>query len=183
MKQKIKETHKKDIPELFQKIETGLAKKNKKLEIIVLGGLAILLQDFRDRVTFDIDIAANKDAKTFATICYKLGIDVDIITVASTVDIVHAETIKQYSGKFLTVNSIMPEDLIKLKLERFYKQDPEDIYAIIEKTNLSYENFKRLVQEMLPNFIGNPQILILSAQEVVERKYLQYIKDFQENVK
>ena len=61
------------------------------------------------------------------------------------------------------MHSVTVEDLIKLKLERFYKQDPEDIYAILEKTALPYERFKDIVSDMLPDFIGNPRALLLSA--------------------
>lgn len=71
------------------------------------------------------------------------------------------------------------EDSLKLKLERFRKQDPEDIYAIIEKTAFPYEKFKGLVKEMLPDFIGNPRELVLSAWIVVERMYPAQAADFE----
>ncbi|MBI5299172.1 MAG: hypothetical protein HY877_02595 [Deltaproteobacteria bacterium] len=75
------------------------------------------------------------------------------------------------------------EDLIKLKLERFRKQDPDDIYSIIDKTKLGYENFKNLVLEMLPYYIGNPRGVLLSASEIVERKYPSHLEDFKKQLK
>lgn len=70
------------------------------------------------------------------------------------------------------------EELLKLKLERFRKQDPEDIYAIIEKAGISYDQFKSIAQEMLLFFIGNPRELLLSALIVVERMYPEKQDDF-----
>jgi len=81
------------------------------------------------------------------------------------------------------VDSVTSEDLIKLKLERFRKQDPDDIYSIIDKTKLSYENFKNLVQEMLPYYIGNPRSVLLSASEIVERTYPSHLQDFKKQLK
>lgn len=78
----------------------------------------------------------------------------------------------------LVVESITTEELIKLKLERFRKQDPEDIYAIIEKTSLSYEHYKAVVKEMLQYFVGNVRELILSALIVVEKMYADKKEDF-----
>lgn len=169
--------------ELFQKIDAELLKTGQRAQVTVLGGLAIILQDFRERSTLDFDIAPSPDAKIFSKICDKLTIPLDIVTMSSTVDLAHADTTVQFSGQFLTVHSVMAEDLIKLKLERFQKQDPEDIMAIIDKTNLSYDVFKKIVREMLLDFVGHPRGLILSAQEVVERKYNQHLDDFLKSVK
>lgn len=77
--------------------------------------------------------------------------------------------------KLVAINA---EDLIKLKLERFQRQDPEDIMAIIDSTGFSYNQFKGFVQEMLPTYIGNTNSVILSAREVVERKYSDCFEDF-----
>lgn len=169
---------KKDALYFFQKIDGELENLGKRVQITVLGGLAIILQGFRDRSTLDIDIAPTSDAKTFSKICQKLKIPVDIITISSTVDFVHTETNRQFSGKFLMVNSVSSKDLIKLKLERFRKQDPEDIMAIIDKINLSYDSFQNLVKEMLADFIGDPRFLILSAQDLIERKFPEHLEIF-----
>jgi hypothetical protein len=105
------------------------------------------------------------------------------VSIASTVDFDYAAKIKVFSGKRLTVYSVTPRDLIKLKLERFRKQDPEDIYAVIEKIKLPYEDFKNLVQDMLLDFIGNPRELALSAWIVVERVYGEYRSAFEAQFK
>lgn len=74
-----------------------------------------------------------------------------------------------FSGKNLTIDSVVPEDLLKLKLERFYKQDPEDIYAIIKHEAMSFEEFSSIVKDMLPDYIGNVRQLVISAQIVAEQ--------------
>lgn len=151
------------LPKLFKKIDDALAKQKRKIRVVVLGGLAIIAQGFRERATQDIDIAPSRDADVFETACNKLSIPVDIITIASTVDFNEIQTKNIFSGNHLIIDAVEAPDLIKLKLERFRKQDPDDIYAIITKTKMSYGNFKNLVVNMLPDFIGNPQSLILSA--------------------
>ena len=79
------------------------------------------------------------------------------------------------------VLSVMTEDLIRLKLERFRKQDPEDIYAIIQKEKLSYESFVALVKEGLSYFVGRPEAYQISAQIVVETVYADHIEDFKKH--
>lgn len=75
------------LPDLFQKIEMALAKKKQTVGVVVIGGLAIIAQRFRQRATLDIDIAQNRDAGIFVKICNQLAIPVDVITVSSTVDL------------------------------------------------------------------------------------------------
>lgn len=167
-----------DIPALFHTINDALAQKRQTAHITVVGGFAILLQGFRERATLDIDITAGHDATLFAATCATLNIPVDIVTIASTVDLTNTKTITKYTGKHLTVDTVLAEDLIRMKLERFTKHDPEDIYAIIDHTKLSYAQFATVVQEMLIDYIGRPQELRLSAQLVVERKYPEQLTAF-----
>jgi len=159
------------IATIFQRIESQLKKEGQHLHITVVGGVAIILLGLRDRATLDIDIAPTTDATLFQKVCGQLGIPVDIITIASTVDLVHVSGNNFYEGPFLTVDVVAPEDLIKMKLERFYKQDPEDIYAIIDQLDLPYESFERIARDMLIDFVGDPRALLLSIKQVVEVKY------------
>lgn len=173
---------KEDAEHLFKDVEKEFGKLNKKARIIVVGGMAIILQGIRQRATLDIDVAPTEDATLFREICAKLNIPVDIITIASTVDLVYAPTITVYSGNHLTIDSVTPENLIKLKLERFFKQDPEDIYAIIDYLSMTYDVFRNLVRDMLVDFIGNPRSLILSALQVAEIKYPDCAKTFEAEI-
>lgn len=167
-----------DLLKLFQEIDAQLVAGQQRVTVTVLGGASIIMLGFRDRATLDIDIAGNRDAVLFRKICAERGISVDIITIVSTVDFNDAPTVELYRGAGLTVRSVTADDLVKLKLERFRKQDPEDIYAIIEKTQMDFEKFLFLVKEMLPDFIGNPQELTLSARLVVERMYPGRLGEF-----
>lgn len=166
---KFKPSRMADMVDTLKKLDKELKASSKKMRITVLGGASILLLGMRDRVTADIDIAATGDAANFQKMCAKIGITVDIITVASTVDLVHCKTVNVFQGKCLSVESVTPSDLLKLKLERFYKQDPEDIYAIIKHENMSFDEFSSIVKEMIPDYIGNVRQLIISAQIVVEQ--------------
>ena len=86
---------------------------------------------------------------------------------------------RRHKFEGVTRQDLTAEDLIKLKLERFRKQDPEDIYAILEKTGMGFDRFQSIVKEMLPDFIGNPRELVLSARLVVERMYPNRLGEFQ----
>lgn len=169
---------KQDALRIFAAIDRVFAKKRQRLNVTILGGLAIILQDFRTRSTMDVDIAPTRDAETFVAACRTLGVPVDVVTIASTVDLVHAPTVAVYTGEALTVAAIEARDLIKLKLERFYKQDPEDVFAIIAHIRLAYSHFADIVRDMLIDFIGNPRGVVLSAQEVVERMYPEHLDEF-----
>jgi hypothetical protein len=168
-----------DLVQIFSRIDRKVLQRKGRLAVTVIGGVALILQGIRERSTRDIDIALSADAVAFQDVCSTLGIPVDIVTVASTVDLVHAPKISLFEGEALTVDSVLPEDLIRLKLERFRKQDPEDIEALIAATRLSYERFKAICEDMLPDFIGNPRELALSAMIVVERIYPEHRDDFE----
>ncbi|OGQ04712.1 MAG: hypothetical protein A2W61_05960 [Deltaproteobacteria bacterium RIFCSPLOWO2_01_44_7] len=180
---KIKVLTKEIVLALLPKIDHELAKQNKQIQVTLLGGVALLLQNFITRSTNDIDVFPNKDADYFEKVCRKLKIPVQIVALTSTVDSQNASVVNNYRGRFLTIDSIPAEDLIRSKLERFLKHDPDDIYAVIDHVQLPYEKFKAIVQEMLSYFIGNPRSLILSSQIVVERKYPQHLEDFKKTVK
>lgn len=168
-----------DLLLMFSELDDLLSKRKKNICVTAIGGVSIILQGIRDRSTADIDIANVGDAIAFQKTCSQLGFSVDIVTVTSTVDFEHASKITLFQGKALEVNSVAAEDLIRLKLERFYKQDPEDIYAIIEKTALSYEHFKAIVVDMIPDFIGDPRSILLSAMIVVETIFPENKTDFE----
>jgi len=171
---------KRDFLDFFEKVDREL---NKKLSITILGGASIVLLDFKDRATHDIDVAPPIDPLLLEA-GNKNGIPIQYVgSLVSTVDFAHCEKAIVFEGKFLTVQSISPEELIKSKLERFQKQDPEDIYSIVEKTNYSYESFKALVKEMLIDFIGPRIKLLLHARMVVEHIYSERSEEFYEEVK
>lgn len=179
----LKSITKAELLELFQKIDQDLSRQHQAVSVTVLGGASVILLGFRERATIDIDIAPSKNAELFESICKKHGLPVDIITIASTVDLHHCDSIIVFKGAQLIVKSVMAEDLIRLKLERFRKQYPEDIYAIIQHEKLPYERFKEIAVDMLPDYIGNTRELALSALIVVEQLYPNHAADFTKAVR
>lgn len=171
-----------DLPLLFARIDQALGKHGRKIHVTVLGGLAIIAQDFRARATKDIDIALTSDATIFERVCKTLSIPVDIITVASTVDFNHIPTATIFAGENLVVDAVTAPNLVRLKLERFQRHDEDDIYAIMQKTKMSYEEFKDIVLDMLQYFVGNPRTLTLSAQIVVGRQFPEMSENFEETI-
>lgn len=180
---KFKPTNVSDVENMFQQIDELLAKSKRHLTIKVLGGMSILLMGVRERSTMDIDVAATSDAEEFQSVCKSLGIPVDVVTIATTVDLLHCPTLSVFQGRHLHVESVTLQDLLKLKLERFYKQDPEDIYAIISHESMSYDEFKAIVSDMLPDFIGNIRSLIISSQIVVEQLWPDKSDEFKKSIK
>lgn len=171
------------LPQIFETINNKLSDQNEKITVTLLGGIAILLGNFRDRVTLDFDIIPSPDTDLFIKICREINIPVDVVSIVSTVDLNESVKKEYFKGSHLTVNAISSTDLIKTKLERFYKQDPEDIYAIIDSLNLDYDKFQEIVKEMLIVYVGDNRFLKLSAAEVVERKYPEKIKEFKQIIK
>lgn len=145
------------------------------LSVTILGGAAIVLLGFRDRATIDIDIAATVQAQRFQHLGRALSIPVDIITVSSTVDLLHCPTTTVFQGTYLHVAAVTALDLIKLKLERFQKHDAEDIYAIIIAIALSFEQFAAIATDMRIDYLGNPRTLALSICLVTERMYPEHL--------
>lgn len=177
-----KEWDKNTILEILQDLDAYFIKKREKVVVLAIGGLVIVLQDFQQRSTNDVDLAPILNSDRLLKACNQLGINAQVVTLCSTVDFNEARTIKLFTGKMLTINGVSAEDLIRLKLERFHKHDPEDIYAIIQKKKLPYERFAALVDEGKDYFIGRVDEYLLSAQLVVERMYPEKFEEFLQRV-
>jgi hypothetical protein len=173
-----KEWDKNTIMEILQDLDDYLARKGEKVVVTAIGGIVIVLQDFQPRSTNDLDVAPVSDADRLLKACEKLGIKAQIVTLSSTVDFNTIERLPLFTGKVLTLYGVGAEDLIRLKLERFKKHDPEDIYAIIRKEKFSYEQFVALVNEGKGCFVGRVEEYLVSAQLVVERMYPDKFDDF-----
>ncbi len=163
---------------ILQDLDAELAKKGEAISVTAIGGVAIVLQGFIDRSTNDLDLAPISDALRLLRACERLGIDAQIVTQSSTVDFNVIEKIPLFKGKALEFLGVKGEDLIRLKLERFQKHDPEDIYAIIQKEKFPYERFAELVDEGRVDYIGRVEEYLISAHLVVERMYPDKLEDF-----
>ncbi len=173
-----KEWDKGTILGILQDLDDYFVKKGEKVAVTAIGGVVIVLQGFQQRSTNDLDLAPVLNSGRFLDACGRLGINAQIVTLCSTVDFNDVETVRVFAGKALTVNGVGAEDLIRLKLERFQKHDPEDIYAVIQKENFPYERFVALVQEGKGYFIGRVDEYLVSAQLVVERMYPDKFEEF-----
>lgn len=169
---KFKELTKQALKAALQKIDEDLTtKKEKPLKIVLLGAASILMLDIRTRGTTDIDIAAVFDAQRFRKKAEKLGFRVDIVSVSTTVDFSETDTREVFRGKTLCALSVNEQDLLKLKLERFRKHDPDDIAAIIKKFNIDYVTFKNIALEAARDFVGEPKRFSLQILAAAERHY------------
>lgn len=173
-----REWNKETIGAILKDLDSYFVKKGKKVSVTAIGGVAIVLQDFMPRSTNDLDLAPVDDAESFLEACSRLKIDAQVVTLSSTVDFKHIGKVLLFNGKALELFGVSGEDLIRLKLERFKKHDPEDIYAIIEKQKFPYERFVDLVKEGKIDFIGRVEEYLLSAQLVVERMYPARLAEF-----
>lgn len=166
------------IRRILRDLDDYFVKTGETVEVTALGGIVIVLQDFQPRSTNDIDMAPISDAPRLLEVCDELGITAQVVTLASTVDFNSVEKRRLFAGKALTLYGVGAEDLIRLKLERFKKHDPEDIYAIIRKENLPYERFAAIVNEGKGWFIGRVDEYLVSTQLVVERMYPDKFEEY-----
>jgi len=173
-----KEWDKNTILEILQDLDGYFMEKGEKATVTAIGGIVIVLQDFQPRSTNDLDIAPVSDADRLLKACKKLGISAEVVTLCSTVDFNDIRTKPVFTGKALTLNGVGAEDLIRLKLERFRKHDPEDIYAIIEKEKFPFERFVELVREGKSYYIGRVDEYLVSARLVVERMFSERLGEF-----
>lgn len=181
---KIKELTKKDLNEFFERFEEELGRKKTAASYVILGGAALVLLNFIERSTEDLDIAkAEGDRGLIVEAAEKFGIKIDWVTQCTTVDFVECPKEIVFSGKQLKVSSINPQDLLKSKIERFEKQDPQDINAILDKLQLGYEELKKIFAEMLQDFVGNQDQLKMKARTIVERRFSEHAKDFYRSFK
>lgn len=178
-----KEWDKEIIVQILRDLDDHLVQRRERASVIAIGGVVIVLQDFQLRSTNDLDMAPVSGADCLLKACSRLGINAQVVTLASTVDFQEVETIRLFSGKALTLDGVGAEDLIRLKLERFRKHDPEDIYAIIQKEKFPYEKFAAIIREGKIDFVGRTEEYLLSAQLVVERMYPDRLKDFKGSFK
>jgi hypothetical protein len=180
MTKKLSSITKEELVNFFKQIDEELVIADSKINILIIGGAAIIMQEIRERSTIDIDLAPGKDAQCFVKTCEQHGVEAQVVTVTSTVDFENIKGVLVFNGKALEVNAVGPADLFKLKLERFQRQDPEDIYEIIDKAGLSYESISELVREVLLDFVGNPVKIIMAARTVVETKFPEKCMEFRE---
>jgi len=173
-----REWTKETILEIFRDLDRHFKEKNRPVEILTIGGVPIVLQGFQNRSTNDIDLAPVRDSELFLKACHEAGIPGQIVTLCSTVDFNDVDAMLIFRGSFLKVFSVSPGDLIKLKLERFRKQDPEDIYSIMQKTGVTFEQFFQWVKEGRSYYIGRESEYLLSARIVVERMFPERLSDF-----
>jgi hypothetical protein len=166
-----REIRRAELTAVFENVSLRLEQLGKRCEVVLLGGCAILALNIRDRATRDIDIFPSPEAKLFKTLCGKESVEVDIVTLCSTVD--PAESPKQtvFAGDALTVNALHPIELLKTKIERYYKQDPEDIDAILNATEFSVKAFEKLAKEMMIDFVGDPERLRTTLEIIADKHY------------
>ncbi len=170
------------IQKIFENLDSYFSSRKESLEIVVIGGVSVVYQGFQNRSTNDIDVAPVADADKFLKACLELGIDAQSISISTTVDFHAVSKILLFQGSSLTVFSASPKELICLKLERFRKQDPEDIYSIIQKENIPYDDFVNLVQDAVSSFVGRVETYRIAAQIVVETMYPDQAENFQKDI-
>ena len=184
MKQ-FKDLKKKELEELFVKVDAELNRLGKAFEITVIGGAAVVILDIIPRATRDIDLANSRDAIEFRDLFEDLEVEIQVVSIYSTVDFVDpSDSIVVFKGTRLKVRAAIPDNLIKMKLERFVDRDENDILAIIEHEKMNYSHFKNLVSEGLAYLVaGQPTGYVLSALNIVQRAFPEELDDFESTFK
>ncbi|MCB1215125.1 MAG: hypothetical protein KDK66_06580 [Deltaproteobacteria bacterium] len=165
--------------DFFEKMEVALAKQKKFSEVTLLGGTSLIILGIRDRVTWDVDILpAGKNIELFLKLAIKLKMPVDVVSLTSKIDLAASPKTLVYQGKYLQISSIGAEALLQSKLERYAKQDPEDLIALSKKMELSYKKFLVIFKEMIIDYVGNPDRFLIQVRDFVELVFPENLEDF-----
>lgn len=180
-----KELKKKELEELFVRVDAELNKLGKAFEITVIGGAAVVILDIIPRATRDIDLANSRDAIEFRDLFENLEVKIQVVSIYTTVEFVDpSDSTIVFEGTNLKVRAAIPDNLIKMKLERFIDRDEDDVLAIIEYEKINYSHFKNLVSEGLDYLVaGQPINYVLSALNIVERAFPEELDDFRNTFK
>ena len=168
MAKQLQDLKKPDIQQIFTAVDNELLSP---AEITVIGGVSLIMLDIVERSTVDIDLANIGNVDAFKKIADRLGYLVDVVTISTTVDFHSPDKYKIFHGKNLAVFSVNERDLIKLKLERYRKQDPQDIDKIIQKIKMPFSEFRNLALEAVRDFVGHPRTFALSILMAAENHY------------
>jgi len=156
-------------------LEDAKPRIRKKVEIVLIGGVAVLLSGVTSRVTEDIDILAAGD---MVRVLREAGaLRFPIQPVADSFLCLHPDYRKacipvrelSFPPK-IRVYRLSPLDLAISKLSRFQQVDVEDIRAIIKKEQISK---KRLLQRYATAraYYTNPKVIDFNMQLLILEIY------------
>lgn len=144
------------------------AKETKnKLEIILVGGLALHYYGKKDKVTIDLDaeVTGNNIEMLFSFLKSK-GIPAHISSNISRWSIIDMpanytkRAIQIYNDKFLTVKVLDPVDFIIAKLRRFTEEDLGDALFVAKKFKIKPKNIRRSAEDAIKNSPRDTALLI-----------------------
>jgi len=182
-KKKIKDLTHKELLEFFEWFDGKLLLQDLTASYTILGGAALLMLGIISRSTADIDLPAQKMEGLIHEAGQEFGIEIHTVTQCTTVDFAECPKEIVFEGKALQIFSIHPKELLKSKLERYQKQDPQDIKDILSYSKLSYSEFEEIFSEMLKYWVGHPNRLIMHGRNVVERHFPENAKQFHSTFK
>ena len=132
------------------------ADKN-RLQVILLGGLALQYYGMKNRATVDIDAEVRGDIEGVFNFLRSNNIPADIGENVSGWSVVgmppgyRERVIGIYNDELLQVNVLHPLDFVIAKLRRFTEEDIEDALFVVKKYNIRGEEIETLAETAIQN--------------------------------
>ena len=132
------------------------ADKN-RLQVILLGGLALQYYGMKNRATVDIDAEVRGDIEGVFNFLRSNNIPADIGENVSGWSVVgmppgyRERVVGVYRDELLQVNVLHPLDFVIAKLRRFTEEDIEDALFVVKKYNIRGEEIETLAETAIQN--------------------------------
>ncbi len=132
------------------------ADKN-RLQVILLGGLALQYYGMENRATVDIDAEVRGDIEGVFNFLRSNNIPADMGENVSGWSVVgmppgyRERVVGIYSDEFLQVNVLHPLDFVIAKLRRFTEEDIEDALFVVRKYNIRGDEIETSAEAAIRN--------------------------------
>jgi len=146
-----------DLEKILELLKEFVWTRRERLEITLLGGLAVQYYGMENRATIDIDAEIIGDLEALFNFLKSKNIPADIgenisgWSVVSMPQGYRERVIEIYRDEFLTVNVLDPLDFIIAKLRRFTEEDIEDALFVAKKYNIKIEEIEKRAEEAIRN--------------------------------
>lgn len=140
--------------------------KKTRLEITLLGGLALQYYGMRDRATIDIDAEVKGDLEglfNFLKIKHipaDLGEDISGWSVITMPPGYRDRAVTIFSDTLLEVKVLSPLDFIIAKLRRFTEEDIQDALFVAEKYKIDDKKIERFADETIRHSIKDTALFL-----------------------
>ena len=144
-----------DLKNVLALLKEFKQKKGRKVELILLGGLALHHYGMKGRATIDVDAEVKGDLQALMSFFQSKGIpsdlgeDISRWSLVSLPEGYRKRSLTIYKDHALCVKVLHPVDLVISKLRRFTDEDIEDALFVAKKFNVSAKQLESAKNKVL----------------------------------